>query len=157
MNTDFSSRRHAPQAGFTLVELMVTMVVIAVIASLTFAEINSQSYQLKSSANTLKGTMQRARLEAINRNLDVRIDFDPDGDGTVNHGYSMIDADGVTVETISEEKVAFTPSPASLMFTFTPEGTGTAGNITMITTGRPAPEYKITTNNIGRINIEKTK
>jgi len=80
-------------AGFTLVELMVTVAIMAIIAGLTFGNLNSTSYRLKSTAKTLKANMQKARLLAVKENCPVYVDFDLDSDGgsdgTINNYYSL--------------------------------------------------------------------
>ncbi|MBN2808066.1 MAG: GspH/FimT family pseudopilin [Deltaproteobacteria bacterium] len=77
------------EKGFTLVELMVVVAITAIIAGFTVAEINSTSYQLKSAAQTLKAKMQQARLLAIKEDCNVYVDFDIDGNGTVNSSYAL--------------------------------------------------------------------
>ena len=88
-------------AGFTLVELMVTVAIMAIIAGLTFGNLNSTSYHLKSTAKTLKANMQKARLLAVKENCPVYVDFDLEdnggSDGTINTYYCLwkdIDNDG---------------------------------------------------------------
>ena len=76
-------------AGFTLVELMVTVAIIAIVAGLTFGNMNTASYRLKSTAKTLKANMQKARLLAVKENCRVYVDFDFDGDGTIDSGYTL--------------------------------------------------------------------
>ncbi len=143
------------EAGFTLVELMVVIVVIAIIAGLSFAEINTDSYRLKSAAKILAGNLQRARLEAVKRNLDVSLKFDRDNDGNADHGYDIIDAANNTILSLTHDRITYGPSMMSL--TFTPLGTCSAGHVTLVITGTTAPEYTVTFNNLGRINFAKTK
>ncbi len=86
-------------SGFTLVELMVTVAIIALIAGFTFAELNSSSYKLKAAARTLKANMQKARLLAVKESCPVYVDFDLDSDGssdgTINlHYTTWRDLDG---------------------------------------------------------------
>ena len=79
--------------GFTLVELMVTVAIMAIIAAFTFGNLNSVSYRLKSTAKTLKANMQKARLLAVKENCRVYVDFDLDNnggsDGTINSYYCL--------------------------------------------------------------------
>ncbi len=85
--------------GFTLVELMVTVAIMAIIAGFTFGNMNTASYKLKTTAKTFKGNMQKARLLAVKENCPVYVDFDLDddggSDGTINRYYSLWrDSDG---------------------------------------------------------------
>jgi len=85
--------------GFTLVELMVVIAIIAIVAGFTFAELNSDSYRLKTAARTLKASLQKARLLSVKNSCPVYVDFDLDADGgsdgTINRGYTIwCDLDG---------------------------------------------------------------
>jgi Tfp pilus assembly protein FimT len=72
---------------------MVTVAIMAIIAGLTFGNLNSTSYRLKSTAKTLKANMQKARLLAVKENCPVYVDFDLDNnggsDGTINSYYCL--------------------------------------------------------------------
>ncbi|MCD6151159.1 MAG: prepilin-type N-terminal cleavage/methylation domain-containing protein, partial [Deltaproteobacteria bacterium] len=131
-------------AGFTLVELMVTVAIMAIIAGLTFGNLNSTSYRLKSTAKTLKANMQKARLLAVKENCPVYVDFDLDNgggsDGTVNNYYSlwkdidndnpptfdMLDASGNVVvnKKDSREFIEDTPLPNNISFGTIANGNG---------------------------------
>ncbi len=142
-------------AGFTLVELMVTVAIMAIIAGLTFGNMNTASYRLKSKTKILIGSLQRARLEAVKKNANVSIKFDRDGDGNADHGYDIVDALGNQIISVNNKSITFTPT--NLTITFTPIGTCNAGNITLVSNGTSEPEYKITFNNVGRVKFAKTK
>ena len=77
------------EKGFTLVELMVVIAITALIAGFTVAEINSTSYKLKSAARTLRAKVQQARLLAVKEDCNVYVDFDLDGDGTIDQFYTL--------------------------------------------------------------------
>jgi prepilin-type N-terminal cleavage/methylation domain-containing protein len=66
------------QAGFTLVELMVALAVIAVISSVAAPNLNGwmRIYRLKSAAMDLYSNMQLAKVNAVKENREWRIDFD---------------------------------------------------------------------------------
>ena len=134
--------------GFTLVELMVVIVIIAVVAGLTMGEINSDSYQLKSRAHTLKSHMTQAKLEAVKRDLDVTVTIN----GT-NDGYSIDTATDNITSIRYADKFTFTGSDT----TFTPRGTANSGSVKIVKKGTSSPEYTISVNNIGRVRLEKTK
>jgi|GEM_PF-1241567 prepilin-type N-terminal cleavage/methylation domain-containing protein len=85
----FSHKITLKSAGFTLVELMVTVAIMAIIAAFTFGNMNSTGYKLKSAAKTLKANMQKARLLAVKENCRVYIDFDFNGDGTIDSSYTL--------------------------------------------------------------------
>lgn len=61
--------------GFTLIELMVTIAVLAIISAIAYPSFTSlmNSNRLSASANDLVGDMQTARSEAIRRNTRVTV------------------------------------------------------------------------------------
>jgi len=129
-------------AGFTLVELMVTVAIIALVAGFTFGNMNTASYRLKSTAKTLKANMQKARLLAVKENCPVYVDFDLDNDGgsdgTINNFYSlwkdmdndiafdMIDTSGNVVanKKDSREFIEDIPLPNNISFGTVANGNG---------------------------------
>jgi type II secretion system protein H len=147
--------------GFTLVELMVVIAIIAIIASFTFAEINTASYRLKTVAHTMKAHLMQAKLEAVKKGQKVWLTINSTKDG-----YSIMTADSTgTASTLkvirypgkftftSANKITFTPLGTATP----PPGTANPNNITIVNQGTTEPEYKISVNNIGSIKIEKTK
>jgi len=66
--------------GFTLIELVVTIGVIAILAIIATPLINKTlpNYRLKSTARDLYSMFRLARVEAVKRNLNVVIVIDPE-------------------------------------------------------------------------------
>lgn len=64
------------QSGFTLVELVVTMAVLAIIAMQAVPAMQTavSNSRLMSAAQTLRASAQAARDEAINRNETIRLE-----------------------------------------------------------------------------------
>jgi prepilin-type N-terminal cleavage/methylation domain-containing protein len=75
--------------GFSLVELMVTVALVAIILGLSSAYINSSPYKLRTAAYNLRSVLQKARLEAIKRNRTVFLDFDFNNDGAIDSSFTM--------------------------------------------------------------------
>ncbi len=110
--------------GFTLIELMIVVALIAVVATLTATEIYSNSNRLKNTAYTLRAKMQQAKLRAVKKNCNTFVDFDLDDNGAADSGYSIWqDANGDNtfnsspselIETISlPGRVSFGAVPSS--------------------------------------------
>ena len=74
-------RGRSRSAGFTIVELMVTVAVLAVLLALAVPNFNdaSLSARLSSFANSLVASAQVARSEAIKRNSTIRLCASSDG------------------------------------------------------------------------------
>ncbi len=132
---------------------MVVVVIIAIIAGLTFGELNSDDYRLKTTARNMKTFMMQAKLQAIKRDCNVRVSINSNNDG---YSSTCVDASGniiTTLATVSAKQFIFTGNNT----TFTPHGTANSNSIKIVTKGTTRPEYTIYINNIGRIRIDKTK
>lgn len=135
---------------------MVVIVIIAVIASFTFGELNSSSYRLKSTARTMKAHMTQAKLEAVKKGCKVRVSINSTGDGYI---VSMLDNSGNAISpplrTVRyPDKFTFASANNT---TFSPQGTANSNSITIVNKNTTEPEYTLSVNNIGRVRIAKTK
>lgn len=135
----YSQNSKLKSTGFTLVELMVTVAIMAIIAGLTFGNLNSTSYRLKSTAKTLKANMQKARLLAVKENCRVYVDFDFNGDGTIDSSYTLWkdlsdnggyndattdnNGDGA-IDALDEEHIETIPLPSGIAFGTVANGNG---------------------------------
>ena len=65
-------------AGFTLTEIMVTIAIIAIFASLAVPNFIGwlPNYRLRSGAEDIQSTLQLARVTAIKRNATATVSFD---------------------------------------------------------------------------------
>lgn len=83
-------RRHVPRhEGFTLVELLVTMVVMAVLLAVAVPSFNSfiAGQKVKTTSYDLTVAMVMARSEAVKRNIDVVVA--PDTVNTWTSGWTV--------------------------------------------------------------------
>ena len=83
MTINFFAHAKSPakqESGFTLVELMVVVAIIAFIGALAIPNLSPANARLKRAARELYGTLQRARTEAIKQNQNVGIVFDTAND-----------------------------------------------------------------------------
>ncbi len=67
--------KNPPSTGFSILELMVTVVVVAILASVAFPMLTSvmRSARITSNANDLVAGLQLARSEAVKRRAIVRV------------------------------------------------------------------------------------
>jgi len=87
MTVNLFSHRSVPIArnsGFSLVELVIVMVIIAVLGAVAMPNLSPANARLKQAARELYGNLQRARMEAIKTNQDVGVIFD-----TANNQYLL--------------------------------------------------------------------
>jgi prepilin-type N-terminal cleavage/methylation domain-containing protein len=96
------------ESGFTLIELMVVIAIVAILASLAIPNFISwlPKRHLQSAASDIQSTIQLARLEAIKANATVVLTFNPGGDdytvfidngAGANAGNGVQDADERTL------------------------------------------------------------
>jgi type IV fimbrial biogenesis protein FimT len=119
-----ASLRHswpAIERGFTLLELMTTIMVAAVLAALTIPMYSSyvRNQRVKTATYDLVYALTLARGEALKRNAPVVVEADPDG---WRFGWSVVTTDATPVTLHSHETPTFLDSsgdPASFV-TITP-------------------------------------
>lgn len=71
-------------SGFSLVELLIVVAIIAVLGAVAMPNLSPANARLKQAARELYGNLQRARMEAIKTNQDVGVIFD-----TANNQYLL--------------------------------------------------------------------
>ncbi len=93
------SGKHAEYQGFTLIELMIVVVLIAVIAAIaapSFANMIRDN-RLTTQANNLLASLQLARSEAVSRGVQVTVRRAGNNNGVWEQGWQVFtdwDADG---------------------------------------------------------------
>lgn len=132
MKTSMKKSSHA-SSGFTLIELMVTIAVLAIIVSIAAPNISTQlaNSRVKSTTATLVNALKEARAESLIRRQDVTLTFSNNSTsaGTImiantanlaSYGYdakstiSAVDEDDDDVTTIE-----FKPTKTADVRTFT--------------------------------------
>lgn len=108
--------------GFTLIEMMLVVAIVAIIASMAipaFRDMVASNRQM-TAANSLISTFNLARNEAITRStsIDITAKVDADGNPTWQAGWtiSMTDGAGVTTKLSDYETL-----PAELILTGEPD------------------------------------
>lgn len=71
-------KRQTTSSGFTLIELMVTIAVLAIIVSIAAPNISTQlaNQRVKSTAATLANALKEAKVESIIRRQNVKVVYD---------------------------------------------------------------------------------
>ena len=121
------SSTHKQHKGFTLVELMVTIAVLGIIASIATPSISSQlaNMRVKSTAATLENALKEAKAESAIRRQDVAVSYNNNNtaEGRIsvssgqNYGY---DANSTITEAASAASVTFRANKtASTSMTYT--------------------------------------
>ena len=118
---------HKQHKGFTLVELMLTIAVLGIIASIATPSISLQlaNMRVKSTAATLENALKEAKAESAIRRQDVAVSYNNNNtaEGRIsvssgqNYGY---DANSTITEAASAASVTFRANKtASTSMTYT--------------------------------------
>lgn len=136
--------------GFTLIELMVALVVVAilaVVAAPAFGEYFA-AQRVKSAAEELLADLQFARMESVQKNADIRLSMN----GT---GYT-ITRGAATVKTVTLGSGTTVPSGSTMQVDFD-EVRGTAsltnGPSVTIANAGTSRTLRVAVNTMGRVNI----
>jgi type IV fimbrial biogenesis protein FimT len=160
-------RAQVDQEGFTLIELMVVLVIVAVTIMLAAPGFNDASLntRLKAYSNALVSSVYVARGEAIKRNVPMRVCVSTDGStcagsGDWEQGWVVLDPNDVVVEQHQPLSGGFRmTSTGGHTLTFQPSGV--ASTPTSLKICRQAPEVGnqervVTISATGRPSVTKT-
>lgn len=146
--------------GVTLVELLVTMAILGILATITVPSLSSwySGYSLRAAARKIAITLELAKMKAISRNLEHRVEFD------VNNNTFRISRKNPTPppDWIPETDYMDLPSGITIANItnpqdkeFNPDGTSSSGGIYLQNSS--GDQYSITlTTTTGRVKIGKT-
>lgn len=75
--TDMSSQKQTINAGFTLIELMITIAIIAIIVTIAAPNVSTQlaNQRVKSTASTLENALKEAKAESIIRRQSLTLAY----------------------------------------------------------------------------------
>jgi prepilin-type N-terminal cleavage/methylation domain-containing protein len=150
------TQRVSHTAGFTLVELLVTMAIIGIVSSVTAVNMIREipRYRLTNAASQLTWTFRGLRMRAISQHHAVKVTF------TNNHVYTVWTdrndngiSDSGEAQTIDINgaypgvQLASTADP-----TF--NATGTVTNLPTITLTNPTGSKTLTMNILGDVTIQ---
>jgi len=157
------------QRGFTLVELMVTVAVIAIVGAIAAPSFRNLTLgsRLTGAANELVATLQTARMAAVSQRATVEVC--PSGSGSVCGGLgtrwvavAVKNGSRTLIREVSlAQGISVASSPnltsASNKFTFTPNGfsmvgTNTSGTISVCVGPLPSQNAVDVSASMGRIS-----
>lgn len=156
--------RQEKQRGFTLIELMVTIVVLAVLLGIAIPSFTESTLgsRLRSEANDLAAGALLARSEAIKRNETVTLCASSDGatcTGTWASGWIVRSVGGTVLMAHGAAPSGFLVSSSETSIDFQPSGVGAVS--TTLTVCRATPsvggqERVVSISATGRASVSKT-
>ena len=130
--------RPGTAGGFTIVELMTTLVVVAVLFAIAVPTFRNVSLgpSLSATANDLVASVQLARSEAIKRNATITLCASSDGttcagSGGWEQGWIVRDAGGAVYQRVQAQDSGYhvTQSGGTLPLSFQPIGIGASAAV----------------------------
>ena len=132
------TRRRTAQAGFTVMELLIGIAVLAILTTLAVPAFNQfiQNNRLAGQANEMVAAFQFARSEALKRGLNVRACASDDGascSGAWTDGWIVIadpggdDEELLRVWPAPDDGFQITANPSSSYIEFEPTGASNGG------------------------------
>ncbi len=115
--------RRRARAGYTIVELLVTLVVIAVVVAAVTPRLNRASYDADAAARVIAGTLQTAQRLAITQQSTVVVGVDTarnrlrtleDRNGNLRYDAGVADSERVTWRPVDTQAAAFGTPPSGV-------------------------------------------
>lgn len=146
----------ARQLGFTLIELMVTVAIIAILAAMAYPSFTDMiaRNRLKGAAEGLFGDLQFAKSESIKLNQNITLDVTT---GTTTWDYKIKDAANTVLKTVDNNEFQDVTFTAGADLTFTPLQGMTSSNaditLTFTRASNTAQTLSVVVSPMGRIKV----
>jgi len=145
------------QTGLTLVELLITMLIAAVIGSMAIPSFNNlvKENRVTTQTNEFVGSLVLARMEAIKRK--VNIDVVADNGNNWDQGWHIMVNNGETLQVFSKFKggTTLTSAAGRNVFQFDPNGrVNHADSLTLCTPQSQIKGRSISISNTGRVSTQ---
>lgn len=137
-------------SGFTLIELMVTIAVLAIIVSIAAPNISNQlaNQRIKSTTATLANALKEAKAESIIRRQDLAFTYN-------NNGTNAGSIDIVNISSYSySAKSAITDSESKNTITFKPSKRVEAITYTICDSNATASPRQVSVSKLANINTQ---
>jgi prepilin-type N-terminal cleavage/methylation domain-containing protein len=133
--------------GLTLVELMITLAVLAILLVIATPSLDlfSSTYKLRGATREVATDLQFARLLAVKENKDIRVAFSP----TSYQVVRVSDGSVAKTRNLSTDYPHITLTSTSI--TFDSRGDSSANTVTV---ANPRGARNVTVNSTGRVKIE---
>lgn len=159
-----ADRARSAQCGFTLIELMVTIAVVAILLGIALPSFTDSTLgsKLRTQANDLVAGAVLARSEAIKRNQTVTLCASSNGTsctGSWSDGWIVISSGGTVIMKHPAAATGFLISSAQTSLAFQPTGVGATAASLVVCRATPSvgsQERVVTVSATGRASVTKT-
>jgi prepilin-type N-terminal cleavage/methylation domain-containing protein len=147
--------------GVTLIEVAIVMAIVAIMGLFMAPAIGEwlDNYRIRQAARDIVSTLNVAKMRAISRRLEYRVDFDVAHNQYrlwVNNGGWVPDPEGGVLRTprgVDITSAGFSGGVSRAKFN--PDGTSSSGNIKI--DNENGKQYKVVVYYTGRIRIEECR
>lgn len=138
-------------SGFTLIELMVTVAVLAIIVSIAAPNISTQlaNQRVKSTTATLVNALKEARAESLIRRQEVEVSIDDD-DYEIEIEIEVDDDNSTIIANYSYSAKSIIDGDDDI--TFKPNKTADEETLTICDTNTAASPRQITVSKLGQVS-----
>lgn len=119
--------RRSSRAGFTLIEMMIVVSLMAIIGAMALPRLRISAFQADAGMRSLEATLQQAQRGAIVHQTDVMVSFDTAG----KRVRVVFDANGNRSYDVGEE-IHWHPLEDGVRFATPPAGVQTAGGASVV-------------------------
>ena len=110
-----SRRRPTRQAGFTLIEVVVTLILVGILGALAYPKIDVGRYKADAVVTTVRSTMQQAQRASLVGQHDIIVSFDVGGNRIRlawdrNNNHLIDEGERVTWTSLSQGNRFATPT-----------------------------------------------
>ena len=134
------------EQGFTLIEVIVVTVIMAILAGMAVTSLSSAQSELRAAACNLRTELLSAKAEAIKRNETVQIHF---GNGTNRYNATTKDTNILLFSHALSPGLSLSTGKSTVGFT--PLGTATSSKVSISGSDKT---YNCTINGMGHVTVE---
>mgnify|MGYP006299401783 CR=1 FL=1 len=137
------------EQGFTLIEIIVVTVIMAILAGMAVTTLSSEGSKLRAAAYNLRTELLSAKAEAIKRNQTATIDFD-----NANDSYQATVGGDVIFQNSLQNGIDLTSSHAQFHLTAVSTCFPNSGTVTLSHMGQ---KYEVKINATGKVTVTHTQ
>ena len=141
-------------AGFTFIELLIVVALVSVLAGISAPTVAAgmERYEIISAGQQIVSTIRAARLQAVSKNMILRVRFNFPADGQ----YQIVDADDTAIGEVRslDDDITFGADVADVEFTTSGRLNDVAPVSVAVTNGHEEFDRTVTVSTSGQVRLE---